>query len=45
VANEILVWITLLGMMGSVKPSFTEYVSEKGWSTAATLAIWEPEKQ
>jgi aromatic ring-opening dioxygenase LigB subunit len=43
VANEILVWITLLGMMGSVKPSFTEYVCEKGWSTAATLGIWNPQ--
>ncbi|SRR5713226_3587409 len=45
VANEILVWITLLGMMGSLKPSFTEYVYEKGWSTAATLATWHPEKR
>jgi aromatic ring-opening dioxygenase LigB subunit len=45
VANEILVWITLLGMMGSLKPSFTEYVFEKGWSTAATLATWHPEKR
>ena len=44
VANEILVWIALLGMMGSLKPSFTEYVCEKGWSTAATLATWHPEK-
>lgn len=43
VANEILVWITLLGMLGSLKPAFTEYVSEKGWSTAATLALWHPE--
>jgi hypothetical protein len=45
VANEILVWIALLGMMGSLKPSFTEYVCEKGWSTAATLATWHPEKR
>ena len=44
VANEILIWVTLLGMMGTVKPAFTEYVCEKGWSTAATLAIWHPEK-
>jgi hypothetical protein len=43
VANEILVWITLLGMMGSLKPSFTEYACESGWSTAATLATWHPE--
>lgn len=45
VANEILVWITLLGMMGSLKPTFTDYVFEKGWSTAATLATWHPEKR
>jgi aromatic ring-opening dioxygenase catalytic subunit (LigB family) len=45
VANELLVWITLLGMMGSLKPSFTEYVCEKGWSTAATLATWHPESR
>jgi hypothetical protein len=45
VANEILIWITLLGMIGSLKPSFTEYVCEKGWSTAATLATWHPEKR
>jgi hypothetical protein len=45
VANEILVWIALLGMMGSLKPSFSEYVCEKGWSTAATLATWHPEKR
>jgi aromatic ring-opening dioxygenase LigB subunit len=44
VANEILIWITLLGMMGNLKPSFSEYVSEKGWSTAATLATWHPEQ-
>jgi hypothetical protein len=43
VANEILVWIALLSMMGNLKPSFSEYVCEKGWSTAATLAIWHPE--
>jgi aromatic ring-opening dioxygenase LigB subunit len=43
VANEILVWITLLGMMGNLKPSFTDYVCEKGWSTAATLGVWHPE--
>jgi hypothetical protein len=45
VANEILVWITLLGMIGSLKPSFSEYVCEKGWSTAATLATWHPEQR
>lgn len=45
VANEILVWITLLGMLGSLKPTFTDYVFEKGWSTAATLATWHPEKR
>lgn len=44
VANEILIWITLLGMMGNLKPSFSEYVCEKGWSTAATLATWHPEQ-
>jgi hypothetical protein len=43
VANEILIWITLLSMMGNLKPSFSEYVCEKGWSTAATLATWHPE--
>jgi hypothetical protein len=43
VANEILIWITLLGMMGNLKPSFGEYVCEKGWSTAATLATWHPQ--
>jgi len=43
VANEILTWITLLGMMGNLKPSFSEYICEKGWSTAATLATWHPE--
>lgn len=45
VANEILVWITLLGMIGSLKPSFSEYACEKGWSTAATLATWHPEQR
>jgi len=42
VANEILIWITLLGMMGNLKPSFSEYACEKSWSTAATLATWHP---
>jgi aromatic ring-opening dioxygenase LigB subunit len=44
VANEILIWITLLGMMGNLKPSFSEYICEKSWSTAATLATWHPEQ-
>lgn len=43
VANEILVWIALLGMVGKLKPSFTDYIYEKDWSTAAALAVWKPE--
>lgn len=42
VANELLVWITLLGVLGAVEPSFTDYICGKGWSTAATLAVWNP---
>jgi hypothetical protein len=42
VANEILIWITLQGMVGNTKPSFTDYIAGKNWSTAATLATWQP---
>jgi hypothetical protein len=28
----------------NLKPSFSEYVCEKGWSTAATLATWHTEQ-
>jgi protocatechuate 4,5-dioxygenase beta chain len=42
VANEILIWITLQGVLGNVKPSFTDYICGKDWSTAATLATWQP---
>jgi hypothetical protein len=40
VANEILIWITLQGVLGNLKPSFTDYICGKNWSTAATLATW-----
>lgn len=43
VANEILIWITLQGVLGNVKPSFTDYIVGKDWSTAATLAAWQPD--
>ena len=36
VANEILIWITLQGVLGNLKPSFTDYICGKDWSTAAT---------
>ena len=42
VANEILIWITLQGVLGNAKPSFTDYIAGKDWSTAATLAVWQP---
>ena len=42
VANEILIWITLQGMLGDLKPSFTDYICGKDWSTAATFATWQP---
>ena len=42
VANEILIWITLQGVLGNLKPSFTDYICGKDWSTAATLATWQP---
>lgn len=42
VANEILIWITLQGVLGELKPSFTDYICGKDWSTAATLAAWQP---
>jgi hypothetical protein len=42
VANEILIWITLQGVLGEAKPSFTDYIAGKDWSTAATLAAWQP---
>jgi len=42
VANEILIWITLQGVLGKLKPSFTDYICGKDWSTAATLATWQP---
>ena len=41
VANEILIWITLQGVLGNTKPSFTDYIAGKDWSTAATLAAWQ----
>jgi hypothetical protein len=43
VANEILIWITLQGVLGELKPSFTDYICGKDWSTAATLAAWQPD--
>ena len=43
VANEILIWITLQGVLGNLKPSFTDYICGKDWSTAATLASWRPD--
>jgi hypothetical protein len=42
VANEILIWITLQGVLGNAQPSFTDYIAGKDWSTAATLAVWQP---
>ena len=42
VANELLVWVTLFGVLGPLQPSFTDYICGKGWSTAATLASWNP---
>lgn len=42
VANEILIWITLQGALGNLKPSFTDYIAGRDWSTAATLATWQP---
>ena len=42
VANEILIWITLQGVLGNTKPSFTDYIAGKDWSTAASLASWQP---
>lgn len=42
VANEILIWITLQGVLGDLRPSFTDYICGKDWSTAATLASWQP---
>jgi hypothetical protein len=42
VANEILIWITLQGLLGELRPSFTDYICGKDWSTAATLAHWQP---
>ncbi|HEU5462642.1 MAG TPA: hypothetical protein VFV82_00850 [Candidatus Binatia bacterium] len=42
IANEILIWITLQGVIGDLKPSFTDYIVGKDWSTAATLATWQP---
>ena len=42
VANEILIWITLQGVLGNLNPSFTDYICGKDWSTAATLATWQP---
>jgi len=42
VANEILIWITLQGVLGDLRPSFTDYICGKDWSTAATLATWQP---
>jgi hypothetical protein len=42
VANEILIWITLQGLLGELRPSFTDYICGKDWSTAATLALWQP---
>jgi protocatechuate 4,5-dioxygenase beta chain/2,3-dihydroxyphenylpropionate 1,2-dioxygenase len=42
VANEILIWITLQGVLGDLRPSFTDYICGKEWSTAATLAAWLP---
>lgn len=43
VANEILIWITLQGVLGNLKPSFTDYICGKDWSTAATMATWRPD--
>jgi protocatechuate 4,5-dioxygenase beta chain len=43
VANEILIWITLQGLLGNLRPSFTEYICGKDWSTAATLGAWQPD--
>ena len=42
VANEILIWITLQGVLGDLRPSFTDYICGKDWSTAATIATWQP---
>jgi hypothetical protein len=42
VANEILIWIALQGVLGDLRPSFTDYICGKDWSTAATLAAWQP---
>lgn len=44
VANEILIWITLQGVLGNLKPSFTDYICGKDWSTAATMATWRPDR-
>ena len=43
VANEILIWITLQGVLGNLRPSFTDYICGKDWSTAATLGAWQPD--
>ncbi len=42
VANELLVYAALLGVVGTLKPSFTDYICGERWSTAATLAVWNP---
>lgn len=40
IASELLVWIALLGVLDDSRPTFSDYICGKGWSTAATLAIW-----
>ncbi len=43
VANDIRAWITLLGVLGPIQPSFTDYVWGSGWASgAASLVIWNP---
>lgn len=44
VANEILPWAAFLGALGPVPASFTEYVCGEGWTTAASLAMWNPDR-
>src|SRR3990172_6854473 len=43
VSNELLAWVTLLGVLGPVKASYTEYIWSEGWSSgAASLVAWNP---
>ncbi len=41
--KEILIWITLQGVLGNLRPSFTDHICGEDGSIAATLGAWQPD--